>query len=104
MLLMEFNYWREGLTHEKMMECIARRAEYEYPEGIEPIAEYWPAGVGHETPAVVAIWRAEDFSPFLGMEMLWSEYFDMKWFPIVDAKDGIKFLTEAMEEIEVLVG
>lgn len=103
MLLMEFNYWREGLTHEKMMECIAKRTEYTYPEGITPIAEYWPAGVGHEFPAVVSIFQAEDFSPFLGMEMYWSEYFEMKWFPIVDAEEGVKFIREASAELETLL-
>lgn len=104
MLLMEINYWREDLTHEKMMECIGRRTEYTYPEGIKPIAEYWPAGVGTEHPAVVAIFEAEDFSPFLAMEMLWSEYFLMRWFPIVDAEKGVKFIAEGMKELETLVG
>ncbi len=104
MLLMELNYWHEGLSHEKMMECIARRTEYTYPEGSAPIAEYWPAGVGRDTPAVVAIFEAEDFAPFMQLEMMWSEYFDMKFFPIVSADEGVKFLKEAMAELEVLVG
>ena len=104
MLLMELNYWREGLTHEKMMECIGKRTEYTYPEGIKPIAEYWPAGVGHDYPAVVSIFEATDFAPFLAMEMLWSEYFEMKWFPVVDADDGVKFVAQAMKELEILVG
>jgi hypothetical protein len=104
MLLMELNYWHEGLSHEKMMECVARRADYSYPAGVTPIAEYWPAGVGSDTPAVVAIYEATDFAPFLGQEMLWSEYFDMRWFPIVSADEGIRFVKEALAEVEQLVG
>jgi hypothetical protein len=71
---------------------------------VTPIAEYWPAGVGTDTPAVVSIFEAHDFAPFLGMEMLWSEYFDMKWFPIVPAEEGIKFVTEGLAELKALVG
>lgn len=104
MLLMELNYWHRGLSHEKMMECIARRAEYTYPASVTPIAEYWLAGVGTDTPAVVSIYEANDFAPFLAMEMLWSEYFDMKWFPIVSADEGIRFIKEALTELEALVG
>lgn len=104
MLLMTLNYWHEGLSHEKRMECIARRTEYTYPEGSAPIAEYWPAGVGRDIPAVVSIFEAEDFAPFMQLEMMWSEYFDMKFFPIVSADEGVKFLKEAMAELAVLVG
>ena len=104
MLLMELNYWHKGLSHEKMMECIARRAEYTYPEDVKPIAEYWPAGVGMDTPAVVSIFEADDFAPFMRGEMLWGEYFDMKFFPIVDAKHGVEFIKQAMTELEALVG
>lgn len=104
MLLMELNYWHHGLTHEKMIECVARRAEYAYPEGVTPLAEYWPAGVGTDTPAVVSIYEANDFAPFLATEMLWSEYFEMKWFPIVSAEEGIKFVREALGELNILVG
>ncbi len=104
MLLMEFNYWHEGLSHEKMMECVARRAEYEYPEGTKPIAEYWMAGVDTHTPAVVAIFEADDFGPFLSTEMLWSEYFDIKFVPIVSADEGIQFVQEALAEMKELVG
>ena len=104
MLLMELNYWHEGLSHEKMMECVARCTEYTYPEGIAPIAEYWPAGVGLETPAVVAIYEADDFAPFLEVELLWSEYFDIKFFPIVSAEAGLRMLKEGLKEIEALVG
>ncbi len=104
MLLMELNYWHEGLSHEKMMECVARRTEYTYPEGIAPIAEYWPAGVGLDTPAVVAIYEADDFAPFLEVELLWSEYFDIKFFPIVSAEAGLGMLKEGLKEIEALVG
>jgi hypothetical protein len=104
MLLMELNYWHEGLSHEKMLECVARRTEYTYPKGLTPIAEYWPAGVGMDTPAVVSIFEADDFAPFFAMEMAWSEYFDMKFFPIVDATEGVKFVKQAMKELEALVG
>lgn len=103
MLLMELNYWHEGLSHDKMLECIARRADYTYPDKVTPIAEYWLAGVGTDTPAVVSLFEAEDFGPFLGMEMVWSEYFDMKFFPIVSAEEGLRFIGEAMKELEALV-
>lgn len=104
MLMMELNYWHEGLSYEKMMECIARRTEYSYPEGRAPIAEYWPTGVGRDTPAVVSIFEADDFAPFMQLEMMWSEYFDMKFFPIVSAEHGLKFIKEAMAELEAMVG
>jgi len=60
--------------------------------------------VGHDTAAVVSIFEADDFAPFFELEMTWSEYFDMKFFPIVSAEHGLKFLKEAMAELEALVG
>ena len=62
-----------------------------------------PAGVGTDVPAVISIYEAEDFAPFLALEMLWSEYFEMKWFPIVDASEGVRFVAEAMKELETLI-
>jgi hypothetical protein len=50
-------------------------------------AEYWPAT---DDPAVVSIFRTEDFSAFMEIEVTWGDIFDITTFPAVSVEDGLK--------------
>jgi len=79
--------WEPGLSREQRDEALMRRAEWKYPEGMEVIAEYWPAS---EDVAVVVISRAETFEPFMELEMTWSDKFHIDSHPAVSAEEGLR--------------
>ncbi|HET9092127.1 MAG TPA: DUF3303 family protein [Acidimicrobiales bacterium] len=54
---------------------------------MEEIAEYWPAT---EDPAVVSIFRTEDFSALMELEFSWGDVFDVSVYPDVSAEEGLK--------------
>src|SRR5437016_968516 len=51
--------WKQGLTREQRDGALARRSQWKYPDGIELLAEYWPAA---DDPAVVSIFRTDDYA------------------------------------------
>jgi len=95
-------YWRPGITHEKAMEAMAKRAQYELPEGATTVFEYWAAGAGPDIPAVVGVYEMADFGPMLETELVWGEYFQMKMLPAVSADDGIKMGADIMQHIAAM--
>ena len=87
--------WEPGLTREQRDEALIRRAGWTYPEGMEVIAEYWPAS---ESVAVVVISRAETFQPFMEIELTWSDKFHIETHPAVSAEEGLKIGPAAMQK------
>lgn len=96
---MEFvllNSWKQGLSREDREEALARRAQWEYPDGLEVIAEYWPAT---DHPAVVAILRADDYEALFEMELTWNDTFDVTILPAISAKEGLELGPKIMERV-----
>ena len=92
-------YWKAGITHEKVMECLAKRMQFQEPEGANMLFEYWPGGVGDKTPAVVAGYDMTDLAPMMEVELIWGEYFDIMMLPAIKADDGIKMSADVMQHI-----
>lgn len=79
---------KEGVDEAKLEELLQNRAEYEFPEGIRPIAEYWGP---KDSPAVISIFEADDAAPILQSTVPWMEYFETTdLFPVVSAEEGIE--------------
>ena len=55
-------------------ERIARRMEWEYPEGIRPIAEYW---LQSAEPTVVTVFEADNNAAILALTVAWADFFDI---------------------------
>ena len=85
--------WKQGLSRDQRDGALAHRAGWNYPAGAHVIAEYWPAA---EDPAVVSIFRTEDFAALMEIEFTWGDTFDITVFPAVSAEDGLKIGPEAM--------
>jgi hypothetical protein len=85
--------WKQGLTREQRDGALMHRAGWKYPSGVEVVAEYWPAA---EDPAVVSIFRADDFSALMEITLTWGDIFDITTLPAVSAEDGLKIGPEAM--------
>ncbi len=68
-------------------ERTARRLEWQYPEGVKPIAEYWPQGGDVD---VVAIFEADDVAPIMATLSAWEDVFDFSVAPAVTAEEGMQ--------------
>jgi hypothetical protein len=67
--------------------ALMRRATWQYPAGIELIAEYWPLADG---PQVVTIFRTDDAAALMELEFEWNDVFDIDVHPAVSADDGLR--------------
>jgi hypothetical protein len=85
--------WKQGLAREQRDGALMHRAGWNYPAGVEVIAEYWPAA---EDPAVVSIFRTTDFSALMEIESTWGDVFDVTVFPAVSAEEGLKIGPDAL--------
>ena len=73
----------------------ARRLQWQYPEGLNVIGEYW---LEAEAPRVIAIVEAESMAPFGQIRMDWGEMFEIGVCPVVTAEEGMQMLRQAMSE------
>jgi len=71
----------------------ARRLQWEYPEGVEVLAEYW---LETDSPRVVSILEAESMAPFGAIRMDWGDLFEIDVFPAVAGEQGMEMLRQAM--------
>jgi hypothetical protein len=71
----------------------ARRLQWEYPEGVEVLAEYW---LETDSPRVVSILEAESMAPFGAIRMDWGDLFEIDVFPAVTGEQGMEMLRQAM--------
>ena len=74
-------------------ERIARRAQWQYPEGMKPIAEYW---LQTTNPAVVSIFKADSVAPIMGTLAEWGDVFDISVYPAITAEEGLELAKQMM--------
>ncbi len=66
---------------------LARRAGWQYPEGVRVIAEYWPLS---SVVTVVGIWSAESIEKLMEVLFQWNDVFDIDIYPAVSAEEGLR--------------
>jgi hypothetical protein len=71
----------------------ARRVEWEYPEGVKPVAEYW---LQTDDPTVVAVLEADHVGHIMALRMDWDDLMEMETFPAITADEGIELLKQMM--------
>lgn len=91
--------FREGVSAAERDGALLRRSAYQYPEGLTPIAEYWPVSAEAQ---VVTIFSAETFAPVMQVELEWSDVFDISVFPAVSAEEGLRIGPELFGRLERL--
>jgi Domain of unknown function (DUF3303) len=67
--------------------ALARRATWKYPQGVDVIAEYWPASASVQ---VVSIFSADNFEALLELELEWNDVFEIAIYPAVAAEEGLR--------------
>jgi hypothetical protein len=73
----------------------ARRLQWEYPEGVKVLGEYW---LETGSSRVISIMEAESMAPFGALRMDWGDAFDIDIFPAVTSEQGMEMLRQAMSE------
>lgn len=90
MLFVSLLKTRPGATFQEGGE---RRLQWQYPEGLKVLAEYW---LETEDPRVIAIMEAESMAPFGAIRMHWGDMFEIEVYPAVTADEGMEMLRQAM--------
>ena len=76
-------------------ERIARRVQWNYPEGVKVVAEYW---LQTSDPNVVAVYEADSVAPIMAITAEWGDVFDITVVPAVTAEEGLEFAKQMMAE------
>ncbi len=75
-------------------ERIARRAQWQYPDGIQPVAEYW---LQTADPTVIGIFETDSVAPIMATLTEWGDVFDITVVPAVTAEEGLQLAQQMME-------
>jgi hypothetical protein len=67
--------------------ALMRRAAWKYPQGVQVIAEYWPASASVQ---VVSIFSTDTFEDLLELELEWNDVFEIAIYPAVAAEEGMR--------------
>jgi hypothetical protein len=73
-----------------------RRAAWQYPQGIRPIAEYWPMA---SSVQVISIFSADSLDKVMELVFEWNDVFDIAVHPAVSAEDGLKIGPKVFERL-----
>ncbi len=74
-------------------EGVARRLQWDYPQGVRVLGEYW---LETESPRVVSIMEADGMEAFGQIRMHWNEMFEIEVFPAVTGEQGMEMARQAM--------
>lgn len=77
------------------IERIGRRMQWEYPEGIQLVAEYW---LQTNDPDVITIFEADSVAPIMVMTAEWGDVFDVTVVPAVTLEEGLALAQQMMQE------
>ena len=79
--------FRPTATAPALEELIARRAQWQYPEGAQPVAEYW---LQTPDPAVIMLIEADGVAPMMAIRAAWGTFFDITMIPAITAAEGLR--------------
>lgn len=83
------------------LESTRRRLEWENPEGVKVLSEYW---LPTNSPRVVIVTEADDMTKVMDTHMAWDAYFDMQTFPAITAEEGMRHARERMTQPGAIPG
>ncbi len=68
-------------------EATARRLEWQYPDGLRVVGEYW---LQTSDPAVIVIAEADSAAPMMATIAQWDGVFDITVIPAITAEEGLE--------------
>ena len=72
-----------------------RLLQWEYPEGMNAVAECW---LETNSPRVISVVEVESMAPFGAIRVQWRDLLDIDVFPALTAEQGMEMLRQAMSE------
>lgn len=81
---------RSGTEQER----VARRLQWEVPEGISIQAQYW---LHTPDPEVIIILEADNFAAMAQMTSEWNDFYDITIVPAITAEEGMELAKQMME-------
>ena len=75
-------------------ERIGRRMQWDYPEGIQLVAEYW---LQTNNPDVITIFEADSVAPIMAVTAEWGDVFDITVVPAVTLEEGMALAQQMMQ-------
>ncbi len=76
----------DGTTEAQRDAALARRAQWKFPEGTKPVAEFWSVG---NNPLVYSVFEADDIAAVWKVAADWNDVFDIAIVPVVTAEQGL---------------
>ena len=76
---------KENVDQDKLVEAFKRRTEYEHPMTL--LAEYYTTNT---SPAVVALYEADDANDLYMNSLAWLDIFDIQVIPVVGWEEGLR--------------
>jgi len=67
--------------------ALMRRAGWQYPSGVDVVAEYWPMAGDVQ---VVTVFSTDSTAAVMELYMEWEDVFDIDIHPAVSAEEGLK--------------
>ncbi len=78
-------------------ERLQRRLQQDYPESVRVVAEYW---LHTSDPEVILFVESEGFANLFEVTIPWSDFFDIKVYPAIEAQEGMAQALSMMGEGE----
>jgi len=69
-------------------EATARRLQWQYPDGMRVVAEYW---LQTSDPAVIIVAEGDSVVPIMATIAQWDDVFDITVIPAITAEEGLQF-------------
>jgi hypothetical protein len=88
-----FLRFRPSISGAERDAALKRRASWQYPAGMQLIAEFWPTSADIQ---VVSIFSTTEFGPVMELVLEWSDVFDISVHPAVSVEDGLRIGAEAL--------
>ena len=82
-----FLKFRPSISAAERDAALVRRASWQYPAGLQVIAEFWPSAADIQ---VVSIFSANEYGPVMELLLEWGDVFEIAVHPAVSAEDGLK--------------
>ena len=79
--------------------ALMRRVGWEYPAGVNVVAEYWPMAADLQ---VVVIASTDDIAALWELTAEWEDVFDIDVSPAVSANDGLRIGPEVFGRLRRL--
>jgi hypothetical protein len=76
-----------GTTEAQRDGALARRAQWKWPQGTKPVAEFWSFG---NAPLVYSVFEANDVAAVWRVAADWNDVFDVSIVPVMTAEEGLR--------------